>query len=132
MEENYHKDHLACHNCDKKLVACRYIVKDENPHCIPCYQELYAHNCEECKKPIGPDYKVCNFVSWNICNIKWMNFNDSRSSCRDLYCVVLFFCLSMNLKLFITFVTIHFLDEQKDHGSSLQHGEDKLCFNSDG
>lgn len=59
MDENYHKDHLACHNCDKKLVACRYIVKDENPHCIPCYQELYAHNCEECKKPIGPDYKVC-------------------------------------------------------------------------
>lgn len=58
MDENYHKDHLACHNCDKKLVACRYIVKDENPHCIPCYQELYAHNCEECKKPIGPDYKV--------------------------------------------------------------------------
>jgi LIM domain-containing protein 2 len=40
-------------------VACRYIVKDDNPHCIPCYQELYAHNCEECKKPIGPDYKVC-------------------------------------------------------------------------
>ncbi|XP_061176535.1 prickle planar cell polarity protein 3-A-like isoform X2 [Saccostrea echinata] len=61
MDENYHKDHLACHNCDKKLVACRYIVKDENPHCIPCYQELYAHNCEECKKPIGPDYKDLSY-----------------------------------------------------------------------
>ena len=58
METNYHKDHLACKNCDKKLIACRYILKEEHPYCIPCYQELFAHNCEECKKPIGPDYKV--------------------------------------------------------------------------
>lgn len=70
MDENYHKDHLACHNCDKKLVACRYIVKDENPHCIPCYQELYAHNCEECKKPIGPDYKVGDLPVARLVKIK--------------------------------------------------------------
>ena len=62
METNYHKDHLACKNCDKKLIACRYILKEEHPYCIPCYQELFAHNCEECKKPIGPDYKVGKFV----------------------------------------------------------------------
>ena len=58
MDTNYHKDHLACKNCDKKLIACRYILKEEHPYCIPCYQELFAHSCEECKKPIGPDYKV--------------------------------------------------------------------------
>ena len=62
MDQNYHKDHLACKNCDKKLIACRYILKEEQPYCIPCYQELFAHNCEECKKPIGPDYKVCLFL----------------------------------------------------------------------
>ncbi|XP_069128903.1 testin-like isoform X1 [Argopecten irradians] len=61
MEQNYHKDHLACHNCDKKLIACRYILKEENPYCIPCYQEQFAHNCEECKKPIGPDYKDLSY-----------------------------------------------------------------------
>ncbi|XP_052242900.1 prickle planar cell polarity protein 3-like isoform X3 [Dreissena polymorpha] len=61
MDQNYHKDHLACKNCDKKLIACRYILKEEHPHCIPCYQELFAHNCEECKKPIGPDYKDLSY-----------------------------------------------------------------------
>ena len=58
MEESYHKEHLACWNCDKKLIACRYIMREEHPHCVPCYQQLFAHNCEECGKPIGPDYKV--------------------------------------------------------------------------
>ncbi|XP_041354774.1 prickle planar cell polarity protein 3-A-like isoform X2 [Gigantopelta aegis] len=61
MDQNYHKDHLACHNCDKKLVACRYILKEEHPYCIPCYQQLFAHNCEECGKPIGPDYKDLSY-----------------------------------------------------------------------
>lgn len=58
MDENYYKDYLVCYNCDKKLVVCRYIVKDENFYCILCYQELYVYNCEECKKSIGFDYKV--------------------------------------------------------------------------
>ncbi|XP_055888823.1 prickle planar cell polarity protein 3-A-like isoform X2 [Biomphalaria glabrata] len=61
MEENYHKEHLACHNCDKQLVACRYIVKEEHPYCIPCYQQLFAHNCDECGKPIGPDFKDLSY-----------------------------------------------------------------------
>lgn len=80
MDENYHKDHLACHNCDKKLVACRYIVKDENPHCIPCYQELYAHNCEECKKPIGPITRTCH-TRTGI----GMNSASSAASARNLW-----------------------------------------------
>ncbi|XP_064595087.1 four and a half LIM domains protein 2-like isoform X2 [Liolophura sinensis] len=61
MEQNFHKEHLCCWKCDKRLVACRYIVKEEHPYCIPCYQELFAHNCEECKKPIGPDYKDLSY-----------------------------------------------------------------------
>ncbi|XP_063403214.1 prickle planar cell polarity protein 3-like isoform X3 [Mytilus trossulus] len=61
MDQNFHKDHLACHHCDKKLVACRYILKEEQPYCIPCYQEQFAHNCEECKKAIGPDYKDLSY-----------------------------------------------------------------------
>ena len=71
METNYHKDHLACKNCDKKLIACRYILKEEHPYCIPCYQELFAHNCEECKKPIGPDYKVGG--DNRFCRMCWNN-----------------------------------------------------------
>lgn len=82
MDENYHKDHLACHNCDKKLVACRYIVKEENPHCIPCYQELYAHNCEECKKPIGPDYKVGDLP--RLVKIKGCYCQEIAISCTDM------------------------------------------------
>ncbi|GFN83246.1 four and a half LIM domains protein 2 [Plakobranchus ocellatus] len=61
MDENFHKDHLACKNCDKQLIACRYIVKEEHPYCIPCYQQLFAHNCDECGKPIGPDFKDLSY-----------------------------------------------------------------------
>ncbi|XP_076444426.1 testin-like isoform X1 [Babylonia areolata] len=61
MEECYHKEHLACWNCDQKLVACRYIMKDEHPHCVPCYQKLFANNCEECGKAIGPDFKDLSY-----------------------------------------------------------------------
>ncbi|KAL8575291.1 hypothetical protein ACOMHN_001836 [Nucella lapillus] len=61
MEETFHKDHLACFKCEKQLIACRYIAKEEHPYCVPCYQELFAHNCEVCGKPIGPDYKDLSY-----------------------------------------------------------------------
>lgn len=58
MNQNFHTDHFSCHNCDKSLTGCRYILKDENPHCIGCYEQLFAHDCEECKSKIGTDSKV--------------------------------------------------------------------------
>lgn len=109
MDENYHKDHLACHNCDKKLVACRYIVKDENPHCIPCYQELYAHNCEECKKPIGPDYKVGDFnwdwLKYKVADGVW-NFNILESKLVNICSAVMCYCYCQEITISCTDMNI--------------------------
>ena len=58
MNQNFHTDHFSCWNCETSLTGSRYILKDEHPYCIKCYEELFAHSCEECKKKIGTDSKV--------------------------------------------------------------------------
>ena len=58
MSQNFHTDHFSCWHCDKSLTGSRYILKDDHPHCIGCYEELFAHDCEECKTKIGTDSKV--------------------------------------------------------------------------
>jgi hypothetical protein len=49
---------FACHNCDLSLVGHRYILREEHPFCLKCYESLFANTCEECKTPIGTDSKV--------------------------------------------------------------------------
>lgn len=49
---------FSCHNCDLSLVGHRYILRDEHPFCLKCYESLFANTCEECKTPIGTDSKV--------------------------------------------------------------------------
>lgn len=61
MNQNFHTDHFSCHNCDKSLTGCRYILKDEQPHCIGCYEQLFANSCEECKSKIGTDSKDLSY-----------------------------------------------------------------------
>ena len=61
MSQNYHADHFTCWHCDQSLTGSRYILKDDHPYCIRCYEELFAHVCEECKRKIGTDSKVCAF-----------------------------------------------------------------------
>ena len=61
MNQNFHTDHFSCHNCDKSLSGCRYILKDEQPHCIGCYEQLFANSCEECENKIGTDSKDLSY-----------------------------------------------------------------------
>jgi len=49
---------LTCFNCALNLTGHRYILRDEKPFCIPCYENLFANKCEECKQAIGTDFKV--------------------------------------------------------------------------
>jgi hypothetical protein len=76
--QNFHTDHFSCSNCKQSLTGSRYILKDENPHCIKCYEELFAHTCEECKRKIGTDSKVSvlfiNFQAIEIAQIGWFSF----------------------------------------------------------
>jgi hypothetical protein len=49
---------LSCFNCTLNLTGHRYILRDDKPFCIKCYEQLFANRCEECKEVIGTDFKV--------------------------------------------------------------------------
>jgi len=61
MNQNFHTEHFDCWHCSKSLSGSRYILKDEHPYCIGCYEDLFAHNCEECKRKIGTDSKDLSY-----------------------------------------------------------------------
>ncbi|KAG9339424.1 hypothetical protein JZ751_023561 [Albula glossodonta] len=42
-----------CHYCKESLFGKKYVLREDNPYCIKCYESLYSNTCEECKKPIG-------------------------------------------------------------------------------
>lgn len=49
-----------CHYCKESLFGKRYVLREENPYCVKCYESLYSNTCEECKKPIGCNSRVSN------------------------------------------------------------------------
>lgn len=53
---------LSCADCQLNLTGHRYIVKDEKPHCIKCYEQIYSNECFSCKQKIGTDAKV----AWDL------------------------------------------------------------------
>nr|AJV21312.1 limpet [Terebratalia transversa] len=55
MEEDWHTSHFACIECDKSLTGHRYILKEEKPYCIVCYEKLFANTCNECSEIIKTD-----------------------------------------------------------------------------
>lgn len=61
MDQDFHTGHFACFNCDMSLTGHRYILREEHPHCIKCYEKLFANTCEECKSCIGIDSKDLSY-----------------------------------------------------------------------
>lgn len=59
MNKDWHSGHFCCWQCDESLTGQRYVLRDEHPYCIKCYENVFANNCEECSKTIGIDSKVC-------------------------------------------------------------------------
>uniref|UniRef100_A0A493TBM6 Four and a half LIM domains 2 n=1 Tax=Anas platyrhynchos platyrhynchos TaxID=8840 RepID=A0A493TBM6_ANAPP len=51
-------ERFDCHYCKESLFGKKYILREDSPYCVKCYENLYSNTCEECKKPIGADCKV--------------------------------------------------------------------------
>lgn len=51
-------ERFDCHHCEESLFGKKYILREESPYCVGCFEALYASTCEECGKPIGCDCKV--------------------------------------------------------------------------
>lgn len=62
MSKDWHSGHFCCWQCDESLTGQRYVLRDEHPYCIKCYESVFANTCEECSKIIGIDSKVKEFT----------------------------------------------------------------------
>lgn len=63
MNKDWHSGHFCCWQCDESLTGQRYVLRDEHPYCIKCYESVFANGCEECSKIIGIDSKVFFYQS---------------------------------------------------------------------
>lgn len=72
-EKDIMSDRFDCKNCNESLCGRKYIQVEDNPHCIPCYDRLYANTCQECKEIIGHNAKVSS--TWSIGISEYFHFN---------------------------------------------------------
>lgn len=56
--DQFIEEKMFCHHCDESLAGHRYVLRDDHPYCIKCYENVFANNCDECGKLIGIDSKV--------------------------------------------------------------------------
>ncbi|KAE8737532.1 hypothetical protein FOCC_FOCC017004, partial [Frankliniella occidentalis] len=61
MSKDWHAGHFCCWQCDESLTGQRYVLRDEHPYCIKCYESVFANTCEECSKTIGIDSKDLSY-----------------------------------------------------------------------
>jgi hypothetical protein len=91
---NVNSDEFCCFNCNNSLTGSRYILKEENPYCIKCYEDQFAHQCEECKNKIGTDSKDLSYKEkhWHekcfFCNVCKLPLVDKPFGSKNdqLYC----------------------------------------------
>ena len=55
LGKDWHCHHFCCWHCDKVLTGNKYVLTDEHPCCVPCYEQNFTHSCQLCQKPIGLD-----------------------------------------------------------------------------
>ncbi|GLG92992.1 Protein prickle [Gryllus bimaculatus] len=61
MSKDWHSGHFCCWQCDESLTGQRYVLRDDHPYCIKCYESVFANTCEECNRIIGIDSKDLSY-----------------------------------------------------------------------
>lgn len=77
MDQDWHNGHFACFHCDMNLTGHRYVLRDNHPYCIECYEELFAHACHDCKQVISTDSKDLSY--------KDMHWHEKCFKCFDCH-----------------------------------------------
>merc|ERR1711862_416128 len=85
---------LFCHQCDDSLAGHRYVLREDHPYCIKCYENVFANNCDECGKIIGIDSKDLSYKEkhWHeacfLCNKCRTSLVDKQfgSKADRIYC----------------------------------------------
>uniref|UniRef100_A0AAQ4R8N0 LIM zinc-binding domain-containing protein n=1 Tax=Gasterosteus aculeatus aculeatus TaxID=481459 RepID=A0AAQ4R8N0_GASAC len=63
-----------CTECTDSLYGQKYILRDDDPFCIKCFEHLFSSNCEACQKPIN-------------CTSKDLSYKDRHWHCECFLCV---------------------------------------------
>lgn len=50
-------ERFDCCGCSESLFGRKYIDVETRPHCVPCYDRLFAHSCDECGQKISHNTK---------------------------------------------------------------------------
>jgi len=58
---DYVEEKMFCHHCDDSLAGHRYVLREDHPYCIKCYENVFANTCDECGKIIGIDSKDLSY-----------------------------------------------------------------------
>lgn len=61
LQQDWRSGQFSCRRCSSSLVGQRYILRDDQPYCKHCYEQLFAHTCVACKTPITTDYKDLSY-----------------------------------------------------------------------
>lgn len=48
----WHMNHFVCTKCECQLGGQRYIVREEKPFCMTCYNAIAHHYCAACCKEL--------------------------------------------------------------------------------
>ncbi|XP_021917362.1 uncharacterized protein LOC110828708 isoform X1 [Zootermopsis nevadensis] len=94
MSKDWHSGHFCCWQCDESLTGQRYVLRDDHPYCIKCYESVFANACEECSKTIGIDSKDLSYKDkhWHeacfLCNKCRVSLVDKQfgSKADKIYC----------------------------------------------
>jgi len=52
---SWHMDHFCCLNCKKRLGGERYVMRQNQPFCLNCFETMYAEYCDTCGERIETD-----------------------------------------------------------------------------
>ncbi|XP_055841227.1 prickle planar cell polarity protein 3 isoform X4 [Episyrphus balteatus] len=94
MNKDWHSGHFCCWQCDESLTGQRYVIRDDHPYCIKCYENVFANTCEECSKIIGIDSKDLSYKDkhWHeacfLCNKCRISLVDKQFGAKadKIYC----------------------------------------------
>ncbi|XP_076372543.1 four and a half LIM domains protein 2-like isoform X2 [Tachypleus tridentatus] len=94
MSKDWHSSHFCCWQCDESLTGQRYVLRDDHPYCINCYEQVFANSCEDCNKIIGIDSKDMSYKDkhWHeacfLCNKCQASLVDKPfgSKAEKVYC----------------------------------------------
>lgn len=54
-ERTFHIKHFCCFECDEPLAGKQYVMENNQPICVHCYEKLKAEKCTDCGYVIGPE-----------------------------------------------------------------------------